>query len=111
MVLQDGYFDKYCKGCNKQYTVMKYKWCKLCQSSGNKQIDDFIEEKAENQSILDIKFELIPYNQFYNITEISRNDFTKICLTIWKNGHRYEKAILKYLYNSQNRTEEFLNEV
>jgi len=118
MVLQDGFFDKYhCERCDNQYAVMESKWCKLCKSSGNKQIDDFIENKST-------KFELITYNQFDNIEEIGRNDFTKICSAIWNDGplfydcydHKYKKSqnkkvTLKYPYNSQNRTGEFLNEV
>jgi len=103
---------------------MKSKWCKLCQSSGNRQIDDFIQKKAENQLTDKIVFEWIPYNHFDNIKEISRNDFTKIYSAIWKDGplfyvsydYKYkrsqnEKVTLKYSYNSQNRTEGFLNEV
>ena len=122
MVLQDEYFDKYCEKCDKQYTVMKYKWCKLCQSSGNKQIDNFIHESAENKSTNDIVFGLIPYNQFGNIKEIGRNNFTKLYSATWNGGPLYycdefkrrqnEKVTLKYSYdNLQNSTEEFLNEV
>ena len=114
MVLKNGHFDEYhCEECDKQYTVIGSKWCKLCKSSGNKQIDDYIEKNAKNQSIYGPVFELIPYNQFDNIKEIGRSNFTKICSAIWKDRDYYynKEVTLKYSYNSQNRTEEFLNEV
>ena len=118
MIFKDGY---YCKGCGKKYTNTKYKWCKLCQTSGNKQIDDFIQEKTEKQSRDDIVFEWILYNQFENIKEIGRSDFSIIYSAIWKNGPLYyddeyrnsknEKVTLKYWYDSKNKINEFLNEV
>jgi len=121
MVLQDGYFDKYCEECDKQYTVMESKWCKLCQSSGYKQIDDFIQKNAENKSINDIVFGLIPYSQFDNIKEIGRNDFTKIYSATWNGGPLYysdefkrrqnKQVTLKYSYYSQDKINGFLNEV
>ena len=43
MVLQDGYYEKYCVKCDRKYQNI-FKWCRLCQTSGNKQIDDFIQE-------------------------------------------------------------------
>ena len=79
---------------------------------------------AEKQSEDDIAFEWISYNQFENIEEIGIDNFTKIYSAKWKDGplfyNRYcyknkrsrnEEVTLKYSYNSQNRTEEFLNEV
>ena len=72
----------------------------------------------------DIVFEWIPYNQFSDIEEISRIGFTTIYSAIWKDGRlkyngyskkytrwaNYEVA-LKCLHNSQNISNEFLNEV
>ena len=70
-----------------------------------------------------IIFEWIPYNQFDDIKEIRKDDFTAIYLTIWKDGplnysynkyeytkNQSEKVNLKYnlQYNDIN---EFLNEV
>ncbi len=72
----------------------------------------------------DIIFEWIPYNQFNNIKEISKDDFSTTFSAIWKDGPLiynggklkrlsvYEKVALKYLPNSlQDITNEFLNEV
>ena len=71
----------------------------------------------------DIIFEWIPYDQFEKIKEVGRGGFALVCSAIWKDGplnyHKKElkrivpkkKIALKYLYNSQNITNEFLNEV
>ena len=74
----------------------------------------------------DIVFEWIPYNQFSDIKEIGRGDFTTVNFAIWKDGPlKYDKdtaekyvrstpnykIALKCLHNSQNITNEFLNEV
>jgi hypothetical protein len=69
----------------------------------------------------DIIFEWIPYNQFRNIKEIDKGGFATIYSATWKDGplsyNKYEytrnrkKVALKQLYNSQNITIEFLNEV
>jgi hypothetical protein len=69
----------------------------------------------------DIIFEWIPYNQFINIKEIDKGGFATIYSATWKDGplsyDNYEytrvrkQVVLKQLYNSQNITIEFLNEV
>ena len=112
-----------CPLCRRQYTNIKSKWCRLCQSSGNKQIDDFIQKESKYQLKNDIVFELIPYHQFYNIKEIARNNSTKIYSAIWEDGplfYDYEnnelirksnrKIILKYSHNLQDLNK-FLDEV
>ena len=67
-------------------------------------------------------FEWIPYDQFSNIKEIGRGGFAT---AIWKDGplkynednekytrkSDYYKVALKCLHDSQNITNEFLNEV
>ena len=123
MVLQDGYFDKCCEKCYKQYTNIISKWCRLCQTSGNKQIDDFIQEKQLNiDPYKDIIFEWIPYNQFDNIKKISKSDSTKIYSAIWMDGPLYynyskytrnqnEKVTLKYSHSNSQNINEFLNKV
>ena len=134
MVLQ----EEFCSKCGKEYTDnynRYYSWCKPCQidylktinlTSGNDKIDNFIQEmqlKIENAG--DIVFEWIPYNQFSDIKEIGRGGFATVYLAIWKDGpSKYDKhtekyakpspnyeVALKYLHNSQNITNEFLNEV
>ncbi len=72
----------------------------------------------------DIIVEWIPYNQFYNIKEIRKDGFSTIYSAIWKDGqlnyNRHEieykrnqniKVTLKCLYDTQNITNEFINEV
>ena len=124
IVLQDGF----CNKCGKEYTDVYWKWCKPCQidnlkgnftnwTSGNEKIDDYY----------DIVFEWIPYNQFSDIEEIGRGGFATVYSAIWKDGplkfdednkeytrksySANQKVALKCLHNSQNITNEFLNEV
>ena len=71
----------------------------------------------------DIVFEWIPYNQFSDIKEIGKGGFATVYSAIWKDGRlnwnradKYtrepnNKVALKCLHNSQNITDEFLNEV
>src|SRR3954453_3667315 len=125
-----------CKNCGEEYTNISRHWCKPCQienlkgnftnwTSGNEKIDELIQEmqlKIDGQ--WDIVFEWIPYNQFSNIKEIGRGGFATVYSAIWKDGQlKYDKSnteytrnsnkkvALKCLHNSQNITNEFLNEV
>ncbi|RIA87965.1 kinase-like domain-containing protein [Glomus cerebriforme] len=114
----------YCEECGKEYTELPSKWCTCIinnlknnftnWTSGNQKIDDFIQEKQLNFSILDVVFEWIPYNQFNNIKEIGKDNKITLYSAIWENGKTRnpdKKVDLKCFYNSQNMTDEFLNEV
>ncbi|UZO11839.1 uncharacterized protein OCT59_003395 [Rhizophagus irregularis] len=95
------------------------------QISGNEKIDYFIQEmqlKINNYD--DIVFEWIPYSQFKNIKKVGKGGFSTVYLAKWKDGPlKYDadkkiyyrnpnrKIALKWLYNSQNITDKFLNEV
>ena len=127
-------YEIYCKNCCNEY-INVYKWCKPClindlktkNASGNEKINNFIQEmQLEIDSYDDIIFEWIPYNQFSGIKEIGRGGFATVYSAIWKNGpltymfgtNKYiEKyspnfnVALKCLHNSQNITDEFLDEV
>ena len=73
----------------------------------------------------DIVFEWIPYSQLSIIKEIGKGGFATVYLAIWKDGRLYydrntkkyakstpnKKVALKCLHNSQNITNEILNEV
>ncbi|GBC09363.1 hypothetical protein RclHR1_00880017 [Rhizophagus clarus] len=132
MIVENGY----CNNCGSLYPDKYRKWCKLCQinnlkqnfanwTSGNKNIDDFIQEmQLKIERSCDTIVEWIPYNQFNNIKEIGRDDFDKLYSAIWKDGPLYcnykrelirlsnNKVILKYLHNIQDITSsEFLNKV
>src|SRR5947207_2689714 len=48
MVLQSRDYELYCVKCGEKYPNTKYEWCRLCQTSENEQIDDFIQEKQLN---------------------------------------------------------------
>jgi len=101
MVLQDGYFDKYCERCDKQYTVMEFKWCESCQTcEDGKQIDVIVNNYKE--------LVWIPYNELTDIKEIGKGGFATVYSAIWKNN---KKVALKCLYNSQNIINNILNEV
>ena len=121
--IDESWLYETCKKCGKRYKIL-FEWCKLCQRSGNEQIDDFIQEKQSKASFNGVVFEWIPYSEFGNIKETGQSDFTKICLAIWKDGplsyNKYHreytrnqngKVTLKNSYNSQNKINEFLNEV
>ena len=136
IIFQDKYYKeygkKYCEKCIKEYTDIAFKWCKSCQiktnqTNGNENIDDFIQDmQLEINSYHDMVCEWIPFNQFNNIKEISKDGFFTIYSAIWKNGQlnydEYKKIYKRNLrnqnqkvslkcYNSQNITDEFLNEV
>src|SRR3954454_19605813 len=91
-------------------------------TSKNEKIDNIIQKmqlKTDNPT--DIIYEWIPYNQFNDIKEIGKGGFATVYSAIWKNGPLYYtnkynrnpnmKVALKCLSNSQNLTDEFLNEV
>ena len=91
--------------------------------SGNEEIDDFIQVMRFKINYQNKLFEWIPYNQFYNITEVGENNFAT---AMWEVGplcynenqkewsrNLDKKVALKYLYNYnlQDVTNEILNEV
>jgi len=92
-------------------------------TSGNEKIDDFILEMQLNINNYNNRaFEWIPYNQFNEIKETSKDHFTTVYSAIWRDGllyHEYKEykrdsskeVALKYLNNSHNSTEILINEV
>jgi hypothetical protein len=133
MSFQNGNkINENCEKCNEQ---INGEWCKSCRinffkenftnwTSENKRIDDFIQEVQLNISCKDIVFEWIPYNQFNNIKEIERDNFSTLKLSIWNNGplsynndkkewirEPNKKVALRCLFNSHNNINEFINEV
>ncbi|GBC08415.1 hypothetical protein RclHR1_00810007 [Rhizophagus clarus] len=88
-------------------------------TSGNTIIDNFIQDKQINFDGYGTIFEWIPYNGLINIKERRNNCFAT---AIWKDGplcnienewrrSSYEKVTLRFLYDMQNITDEFLNKV
>jgi hypothetical protein len=111
-------------------------WCKPCQindleknftnwTSGDEKIDNLIQEMQVGiNEYNDIIVEWIPYDQFNDVKELKKDECSTIYSAIWKDGllqynkSKYEysknqntKVNLKYLHNSQNNINEFLNEV
>ncbi|CAB5369457.1 unnamed protein product [Rhizophagus irregularis] len=136
MVLHIEYFKGYCIKCDEKYTSINYEWCRQCQrnnltnnfmewTSGNKKVDAFIQEmQLKINNIHDIIFEWIPYNHFNDIKKIDKGGFAVVYSAIWKDGplsyykiknewirESDKKVALKCLNNSQNISDEFLNEV
>ena len=94
-------------------------------TSGNKEIDNFIQEmQLKVNTFNDTLFEWISYDQFEDIKEIGKDNFAAIYIATWKDGPLYgmktekcvrlsnEQVALKYLYNPQSEiNNEFSNEV
>ncbi|GBC10405.1 hypothetical protein RclHR1_00960022 [Rhizophagus clarus] len=92
--------------------------------SGNEKIDDFIIERQSKIKVYSnyTIFEWIPYNQFNEIKETSKNDTITVYSAIWRDGpltndHRDEEytrnsnkqVTLKLIHNSQNSIEFVIN--
>jgi hypothetical protein len=132
LLFHNNYFNEYCLKCGNKYEEYS-NYCRSCLvsyiendfsnwTSGNEKIDDFIQKiqlKISNKN--DTIFGWIPYNKFIDINEIGKSGFAT---AIWKDGPLYysyinkkfkkkfsEKVLLKYLYNSQNINNKFINEV
>ncbi|UZO08935.1 uncharacterized protein OCT59_029178 [Rhizophagus irregularis] len=129
LVFHKKYLIYYCGKCGNKYDDIKYKWCKQCEinqlkdnftnwTSGNIKFDDLIQKMQLKINKSDTVFEWIPYNEIIITEELEH--YTS---AIWKKGplyytddkklvrKSYEKVYLKYLYNSQEITDEFSNEV
>ncbi|CAB5393106.1 unnamed protein product [Rhizophagus irregularis] len=122
-----------CDRCGK---YLRFEWCKSCQknnlknnfanwTSGNEKIDNLIQEiQLKIFDRYDSIIEWIPYDQFNDIKELDKDECSIIYSAIWKDGpleydeNKYDysrnqntRINLKCLHNSQNITDEFLNEV
>ena len=124
-----------CKECNQKNT--HYSWCKACNakhfqqnfekwSSGNVDIDKFIQEAQLSPNDRYQVLEWIPYDRFYDIEYIAKGGFGKVYRANWIDGSirdwdnknqnwiRWDSnkfVALKSLNNSKNVTLEFINEV
>ncbi|CAB5388509.1 unnamed protein product [Rhizophagus irregularis] len=128
MIIKDEYLQSYCVTCGNSYNY--HRLCNPClikdfklnfiNRSGNEKVNNFIQGKLI-KSIFDPLFEWIPYNQFNEIKEISKGERFAFYSAEWKDGPVYfnekylrmsdAKVVLKYLHDSQNTIDQFLNEV
>jgi len=123
-----------CGECNEPGTGSH--WCKPCNAkrfdenfknwtSGNKNIDEFIRQSQLNALSYASNLEWIPFENFQNVTYITRGGFGKIYSAEWAEGCIYSwkfenqkwrrwtnrKVALKSLDNSSNISADFINEV
>ncbi|EXX53415.1 uncharacterized protein OCT59_016134 [Rhizophagus irregularis] len=113
-----------------------FNWCQSCNAkrfkdnfknwtSGNKHIDEFIQQSQLNAVHFLKCLEWIPFEKFQNVTYIAEGGFGKIYSAEWPVGHieywdienqkwfrySFEKYALKSLNNSSDICSDFLNEI
>ena len=120
-----------CPTCNRYNTW--HSWCQSCDlklltegwTSGNETLDELIKSTQLKATKYHYNNHLqwIPYNDLTNIEKIGEGGFATISKATWLNGEkgvnygnskRTSKDMpvaLKKLHNSQNISDEFLNEV
>uniref|UniRef100_U9U0N3 Protein kinase domain-containing protein n=1 Tax=Rhizophagus irregularis (strain DAOM 181602 / DAOM 197198 / MUCL 43194) TaxID=747089 RepID=U9U0N3_RHIID len=127
LVFSEDFFEYYCENCGEKYRRI----CNQCQfknnftnwSSGNKIIDNFIQEKQLKYNGYGSVFEWIPFNELIIIKEIEDSCSTTailknglLCYSLYYSENRLirkpcEKVCLKYLHNLHDITDEFLIEI
>ncbi|CAB4440468.1 unnamed protein product [Rhizophagus irregularis] len=129
LIFSEVFFEYYyCVNCANKYLDKYHRICNQCQfknnftnwSSGNKIIDNFIQEKQLKYNGSGSVLEWIPFNELIIIKEIEDSCSTTAIL---KNGplccyrenrlirNPWEKVCLKYLHNLHDITDEFLTEI
>ncbi|GBB90374.1 hypothetical protein RclHR1_01730022 [Rhizophagus clarus] len=118
---EPGTGEEWCQPCNAKRFKENFKnW-----TSGNKDIDEFIQQSQLDAVHYKKYLEWIPFENFNDITYITRGGFGKIysaewpegCINLWdiENGRwvreSIEKVALKSLDDSSCISTEFLNEI
>ncbi|UZO08359.1 uncharacterized protein OCT59_028616 [Rhizophagus irregularis] len=118
---EPGTGENWCQPCNAKRFKDNFKnW-----TSENKDIDEFIQQSQLNTVYYKKYLEWIPYENFKDITYITRGGFGKIYSAEWPDGCIYTwdienqkwgrttglKVALKSLDNSSCISTEFLNEI
>ena len=124
-----------CEECSQLNTG--YWWCQTCNSkhfqqdfnkwtSGNKEIDEFIQNFQLNATCHEEVLEWIPYEKFSDIEYLAKGGFGTVhkakwidgyicywdtCQNTWTRDSYNRDIVLKSLNNSQNITTDFLQEV
>jgi len=108
-----------CPKCNKGRTTTG--WCKPCDNktleeqfgtwtSGNEELDKFIQETQSNANTPFDFMRWIEYDMFTNIEFIAKGGFGSV-FSADTNSQDYGKVALKFLDNSETLTKEFLDEL
>jgi hypothetical protein len=113
---------RWCQSCNSKHFQCDFnKW-----TSGNKEIDEFIQNFQLNATRSEEVLEWIPYEEFSeNIEYLAKGGFGTVHKARWIDGpieywsitqnkwmrNTYTDIVLKSLNNSQNLTADFLQEV
>ena len=137
MVMDCNAFSKYgiCKECKQPNTG--FLWCQSCNvqhfqqnfknwTSKNCDIDEYIQNSQLKAKCYEEVLEWVEYDKFENVEYLAESVYK----AIWKDGYIYcldsgnnqwerykeyykkgQPVALKYLYDSQNITAEFLKEV
>ncbi|SRR6266542_982404 len=125
-----------CEVCGQPYTnggVMILSWCQSCNSkryrqdfdkwsSGNKDVDELIQNTQLSATSHDGVLDWIPYGKFTDIEHLITGNFSTMHKAKWIGGPSFDNwnvinndvkvdVALKRLNNSQNITEDFLQEV
>jgi hypothetical protein len=119
---EPGTGEYWCQPCNAKRFKENFKnW-----TSGNKNIDELIQQSQLDALYYTKCLEWIPFEKFENITYLTRGGFSKIYSADWPEGNidcwdieKQEwarepnmKVVLKSLDNSSNNiSNDFLNEV
>src|SRR4051794_1402506 len=112
--------DSWCQSCNSKHFQQDFnKW-----TSGNKEIDEFIQKFQLNATRYEEVLEWIPYEKFTDIEYLAKGGFGTVHKAKWIDGYIWYWDInqtkwnrvktdiaLKCLNDSQNLTTDFLQEV
>ncbi|RGB42315.1 hypothetical protein C1646_810057 [Rhizophagus diaphanus] len=117
-----------CNKCNKICNVIHFKQKFIDWTSGNNDIDKFIQDtQLSAHDNIEKALEWIPYDRLlYNIKYIAKDEFNKVYSTYWIDGEIFNwdyknqnwkrenqniSVILKNLDYSKNITSEFMREI
>ncbi|RGB35521.1 kinase-like domain-containing protein [Rhizophagus diaphanus] len=111
----------YCQLCNSQHLKQNFKnW-----TSGNHNVDEFIQKAQLNAKDIFQIIEWIEYDKFEDVEYLAKGGFGTTFKAVWKDGYiiswhdkdkqwsrSYKKKVaLKCLHNSQDITADFLKEI
>ncbi|CAB4420284.1 unnamed protein product [Rhizophagus irregularis] len=117
---QPNTYNRCCWPCKSQYFKQNFKnW-----TSGNHDVDEFIQKAQLNAKWYSQIIEWIEYDKFENVEYLAKGGFGTTFKAVWKDGPwkiNYDnkplervgetKVALKCLHNSQDITADFLKEV